>query len=109
MSREEAIEILEEVKILDDSMYQYNETYLKALEMAINVLKQEPKAEWIPVSEMLPEEGKTVLVCYHSQGGVAQSVCEWFDMPNRGIVWSTLCGQKPIAWMPLPKPYKAGK
>lgn len=61
---------------------------------------------WIPVSERLPKEGETVLVCYHSQGEVAQSVCEWFDMPNRGIVWSTLCGQKPIAWQPLPKPYK---
>lgn len=68
-----------------------------------------PIQRWIPVSERLPKEGETVLVCYQAQGGIAQSVCEWFDMPNRGIVWSTLCGRTPIAWMPLPEPYKVEK
>ena len=66
-----------------------------------------PTQRWIPVSERLPKEGETVLVCYQAQGKIAQSVCEWFDMPNRGIVWSSLCGRTPIAWMPLPEPYKA--
>ena len=42
MTREEAIEILEEVKELDDSIYQYNTKYLKALNMAIHSLEQEP-------------------------------------------------------------------
>lgn len=42
MTREEAKMILEEVKIMDDSMYQYNTKYLEALEMAIQALKQEP-------------------------------------------------------------------
>lgn len=69
----------------------------------------ESKGEWIPVSERLPKEGETVLVCYQTQGGIAQSVCEWFDMPNRGIVWSTLGGRNPIAWQPLPEPYKGGE
>lgn len=45
MNKSEAIEILEEVKTLDDSMYQYNKTYLNALDMAIEALK----AEAIPV------------------------------------------------------------
>lgn len=65
-----------------------------------------PTQKWIPVSERLPKEGETVLVCYKTQGEVSQSVCEWFDMPNRGIVWSTLCGSTPIAWQPLPKSYE---
>ena len=39
MTNEEAIEILEEVKILDDSMYQYNPIYLEALDMAISALE----------------------------------------------------------------------
>lgn len=40
MLREEAKMILEEVKIMDDSMYQYNTKYLEALDMAIEALNQ---------------------------------------------------------------------
>ena len=48
MNKFEAIEILEEVKILDDSMYQYNITYLNALDMAIKSLKTEAiPVEWL--------------------------------------------------------------
>ena len=39
MTIEEAIEILEEVKTIDDSMYAYNDSYLAALDMAIEALK----------------------------------------------------------------------
>ncbi len=39
MTIEEAVEILEEVKIMDDSMYAYNDAYLTALDMAIEALK----------------------------------------------------------------------
>lgn len=39
MTRREAIEILEEVKLLDDSMYAYNPAYEEALDMAITALK----------------------------------------------------------------------
>ncbi len=42
MTREEAINILGEVKELDDSIYQYNFKYLEALDMAIKALEQEP-------------------------------------------------------------------
>lgn len=40
MTEGEAIEILEEVKLLDDSMYQYNQSYMDALDMAIEALKK---------------------------------------------------------------------
>ena len=39
MSREEAINILGEVKELDDSLYQYNIKYLEALDKAITTLE----------------------------------------------------------------------
>ena len=39
MTREEAIEILDEVKMLDDSMYDYNSECMYALDMAIAALK----------------------------------------------------------------------
>ena len=40
MTPEEAIEILEEVKELDDTMYAYNPAYMNALDMAIEALKE---------------------------------------------------------------------
>ena len=44
MTREEAVEILEEVKTLDDSMFAYSQAYNDALDMAIEALKaQEPR------------------------------------------------------------------
>ncbi len=48
MTNEEAIEILEEVKSIDDSMYQYNQSYMDALNMAIEALKNQPKqGHWV--------------------------------------------------------------
>lgn len=40
MTTEEAIEILEEVKELDDTMYAYNQVYMNALDIAISALKE---------------------------------------------------------------------
>ena len=51
MTNEEAKEILEEVKDLDDSMYQYISAYEEALDMAIKALEQEPKTGyWIRIT-----------------------------------------------------------
>lgn len=67
------------------------------IRMCIDVVKAQPKVgEWIPVSEMLPEEGLYLVMCedvgiqvkyYHSDG-------TWMSMFDV------------IAWMPLPEPYK---
>lgn len=40
MTRNEAIEILEEIELMDDSIYAYNSAYMEALEMAITALKE---------------------------------------------------------------------
>ena len=40
MKPEEAIEILEEVKELDDTMYAYNPAYMNSLDIAIEALKE---------------------------------------------------------------------
>lgn len=46
MTKEEAINILEEVSLIDDSMYQYNQWYCMALNMAIESLKTEAIPVW---------------------------------------------------------------
>ena len=40
MKPEEAIEILEEIKELDDTLYAYSDIYMKALETAISALEE---------------------------------------------------------------------
>ena len=40
MTDRDAINVLEEVKILDDTMYAYSPKYLEALDIAISVLQQ---------------------------------------------------------------------
>ena len=74
-----------------------------ALEKAIEAIEQ---TRWIPITERPPEEFKSVLVCYESQGGMAQAVSERFGT-HTGYRWSALAGIEPTAWMQLPEPYKA--
>lgn len=45
MTRKEAVEILEEVKTLDDSMFAYSQAYNDALDMAIEALKARESRE----------------------------------------------------------------
>ena len=40
MTRNEAIEILEEIELMDDSIYAYNSAYMEALKMAISALEE---------------------------------------------------------------------
>lgn len=35
----DAINILEEVKVLDDSMYKYNDAYMEALDYVLDIVK----------------------------------------------------------------------
>ena len=110
MTNRDAINLLEEVKILDDTMYAYNPKYLDALDMALTALEAEEtwfatheypqKQQWIPCSERLPDTTDFVLtINIVSQCGVYRFDGDcWLDYDglfvNEGI----------RAWMPLPEP-----
>lgn len=75
-----------------------NEEILKALSALPSA-----EAEWIPVSERLPKTGDSVLVTY-SDGEVS------IVLGARPKAWVKYIESNnliyPIAWMPLPKPYR---
>lgn len=70
------------------------------------------KAIWIPVEDRLPEEERTVLLCFRS-GEIITGSCErssrtgepyWMD--NATGYWAQVCARSDvIAWCELPEPY----
>ena len=73
-----------------------------------DTISRQAEPMWIPVSEKLPEEGKEVLTC--SNGGFIE--IQSFENSHGNIYWENKNGDwtdidEVIAWMPLPKPYKA--
>jgi len=61
--QKQAIEILEEVKILDDSIYQYNPAYLEALNIAIQAIKDLDKMNGIALD--LASENDDLIYYYY--------------------------------------------
>ena len=90
MTNRDAINLLEEVKILDDTMYAYNPNYLEALDMALTALEAEEtwyatheypqKQRWIPCIERLPDE--IVLVTVETKTFRHRYICEAVWIPR---------------------------
>ena len=67
----------------------------------------QPEQRWIPVSERLPEVGHVVLWC-NEYGSVFVSEIV-FANEHSWYIGSRHRGGDPIAWMPLPEPYRGGE
>lgn len=68
---------------------------------------------WIPCSERLPEPEKEVLLQFENnmvvgfffvEGGHFDGTTNWYGLADDDCY--TDCDAKPIAWQPLPEPYK---
>ncbi len=114
MTKEEAIKVLMyDVSLIIshtiDGTHEKIDQAIKcneALVLGVEALKNQKIERWIPCNEKLPKEFESVLVCYRSQSGIAQAVSERLTNMDGSNRWSTLAGIEPIAWMPLPEPYK---
>ena len=69
--------------------------------------RSEVPSEWIPVTERLPDEMGMYLVTLDYQEKGKGVVSLWFH--NDEIGWNRGWNENVTAWMPLPKPYKAGE
>lgn len=99
MTESEAKHILEEVKILDDSMYQYNMNYLNALDVTIKSLEEIQQYRVIGTveecrearkryTEIKPIKGKA----FKTIGYYQRSVCRCLLMQYEKFCDN--CGQK---------------
>ena len=94
------------------NMLDRGEITLGDFDKMVEPLNSEVQSEphWIPVTERLPEskeedlEYPTVLICFENEeimlGCFYESTKEW----GTGEYFDKKCD--PIAWMPLPEPYK---
>ena len=79
-----------------NEMYNNPFMYQTLSNMIDELLEQQPKAEWIPVNERLPEKAGKYLVTVKNGNVYA-------------VVYDAFSGQfqcAATAWMPLPEPYK---
>ena len=82
-----------------------SESFKESIQI-VNELAEEYKGDWISCSERLPEEkGNYLVTCDDG------TICIWWFVVDCNIKqWSMrLTTHKPIAWQPLPTPYKEGE
>ena len=100
---EEAIRRLSVYSSTNGSGLCTDEQHNEAKQIAIEAIEQ---TRWIPVSESLPEEDEWVLITFDDDIEIA-------SLDDDGWCYSSvgnddwIAEHPPVAWMPLPQPYKA--
>lgn len=85
MTPKEALEILEEVKQLDDTLYAYSSVYMEALEVALSVLREIQNYRKLGTLEELARVKKYIdLVKKH--GTIGEVIDECAEYESIGIV-----------------------
>lgn len=98
MNVEKAIKILRDTGVGTKLDYRYSAETLNAVKKtAIQALQAQAERRWIPVSERLPEDGRTILT--YTLGGNIEVFL--YDSSTYQPVWYGV-----THWMPLPEPPK---
>ena len=104
------IEVLKFLKEMHENMDTPSDKRIcVAYDNAIKALEEKEADRWIKCSERKPEEQRSVLICYRTQGGIAQAVSERFIRNDGTEGWSAMLGRKPFAWKELGEPYNPWK
>ena len=118
ISKSSVCEILSDLYPMDGEKVVPVKEINKAYEKIIQLQYEEPKQQWIPCSERLPDKKReTYWVCTDTED---QCQCRWTNNPFginnpfeidesaewRWSIFDTPQYTKVVAWMPLPEPYK---
>lgn len=115
MTREDAISILNVIVHMLEPKYDTDRVE-DAVDMAIKSLEQEPKTEWIPIKEKQPQNHDWYLIVVKEKSTGYQYIPRvatylhdncWCIIDTEDADEDWLNDLECIAWMPLPKPYKA--
>lgn len=97
IDRTEALEYAKECRQLAEWLKEFKQ------------LKEQTR--WIPVSEILPEVGSEVLVCFDFKGNRSVYIStfygdgEFYGLDDEYLTSEGRKYRKAVAWMPLPEPY----
>lgn len=99
---DDAINTLNSKRVSENNGHKWREYRNDNIDMAIEIIQSlppaQPKPQWIPVSERLPDKPNMYTVT-DSKGDVVRFV--FYDNENSRTYWRR-CVR---AWMPLPEPY----
>ena len=79
-----------------------------AIAMANNLPSAEPERKWIPVTKALPDTNNDVLLQFKSNMAVGYYEDDGWSIATGEDLYSGIddCEEKPVAWMPLPEPWR---
>ena len=90
-------------KVSEMNISKKNKIELLGMITAIEIKHDELMPKWIPVSEALPEDRQKVL-CVNKHGEMMVGGY----MTDYGMTFPCYY-EKPVAWMPLPEPWKGDR